>query len=793
MTFGNIRFQSAEHERIGDNVWLKYPEEKIMSGKEFAYPVDKTVLSYGLICALAGDFYGNCKVIGDAEQISDNWDADEKRSIDLFLANTKRLATNTGGYLRSILEHMKGQTQEVVAAEQIGKDPAQAYSECSYKYDLLYFWCTNWDYVLLALSNFDHFGEDAVKAYKAGHKAALRQARAAGRESDTKKKIKALTESYFLEAFAAHFLTDLFSAGHMRTPRRILHKTYTGSTKAEEPTMEHERFVFPKPWPADLCAQAMHDEDCANGLWVTNKLGEQWAAYGDGQLFSPKNNTGYERALAAVQKGADEIWSAFDTRDTKDCFGALDMIPFLDEANAFSNFAPLFKVDPADKTKVLFRKDLDSRGQASFTTLNTANVSWRQILNQIEESGPCKNQRPLSLPLMTPSSLLQLRFCGDFGKFIIAKYGPVFSKAPDREDRVESWNMLSQHNVSLRNKNLETNWTSVERIDDTVYALSGLGHNNYHHVGIEIHSDGTRTPRLLWDVLMESSGSALPMLTCYGEFSLDGQTTMVTYWCAESRHVLEVRPLSGDTGPTPVPSTVLALDGQLYNSATVWNFITWPNGYQNSPQRKTHLESGRVRPAQKILPLNVRSVQLDVLEVHLESNDPYVQYKFTRDYSLSWHQANSTIDFPEQYLTWLLADINGNGRPDLVSLVNAGMGLGVVVFPGLDEFAFGSPQTSVISSDKGRLFNASFMKPVYAAQARYRFSAEPRTCVSDGAILQVFDNYGILGIRLVAPLVPQGSYAYEAKGQTPAVAGQLSCGLGTKPGSSFETLGFFIM
>lgn len=36
-----------------------------------------------------------------------------------------------------------------------------------------------------------------------------------------------LMEAYLYEAFAAHFLTDLFSAGHIRAPRRQFHCTDT--------------------------------------------------------------------------------------------------------------------------------------------------------------------------------------------------------------------------------------------------------------------------------------------------------------------------------------------------------------------------------------------------------------------------------------------------------------------------------------------------------------------------------------------------------------------------------------
>ena len=135
-----------------------------------------------------------------------------------------------------------------------------------------------------------------MHAYSAGHIAALRKAKAAnetGNPSDLK-------QAYFLEGFALHYLTDLFSTGHLREPRRILHKTWT----EDEPDL-------PDPYPADHCAQRQHDEDCANGLWVRNRRGDAWPAYGDKQLFNGKSAKNRDRAITASQSGVWEIWQTY--------------------------------------------------------------------------------------------------------------------------------------------------------------------------------------------------------------------------------------------------------------------------------------------------------------------------------------------------------------------------------------------------------------------------------------------------------------------------------------------------
>jgi hypothetical protein len=60
-------------------------------------------------------------------------------------------------------------------------------------------------------------GDDALSAYAACHAVALELAATANGSE------KGLNEAYIAEAFGLHFLTDSFSSGHMRAPRRALH------------------------------------------------------------------------------------------------------------------------------------------------------------------------------------------------------------------------------------------------------------------------------------------------------------------------------------------------------------------------------------------------------------------------------------------------------------------------------------------------------------------------------------------------------------------------------------------
>ncbi|RBJ65953.1 phospholipase, partial [Pseudomonas sp. MWU12-2534b] len=94
-------------------------------------------------------------------------------------------------------------------------------------------------YMKLAANNADHFGEWALAAYVAGHTAALKQAALAGKTADDKQ----LELAYAMNAFADHFLTDLFSAGHVRVPRKKLAAVVTPSDLGS------------------LITRFMHDED----------------------------------------------------------------------------------------------------------------------------------------------------------------------------------------------------------------------------------------------------------------------------------------------------------------------------------------------------------------------------------------------------------------------------------------------------------------------------------------------------------------------------------------------------
>ncbi|OJD34158.1 phosphatidylcholine-hydrolyzing phospholipase [Diplodia corticola] len=857
----SFRFEGPEHQKIGDGILLRLPDGNI-SGGQFSYQVGKNVeLSFGQIVSLAGDFYGNSKTTGDAEQISDQWDTNREASISRFLGNADLLRLDTAGYLEPVLAILMAQEREISNMLREGRDPAQSYKSIADKFNKLWARCTGMQYLWLSLCNWDHFGEDAVKAYKAGHVAALRQAKTA----HNTRSIVDLRHAYFLEAFAAHFLTDLFSSGHLRTPRRALHYTYfpfqsedssgmqpdamSGLPSDEISDMQSDdiseqlKIPWPTFWPADQCAQAMHDEDCASGLWAKSLHGHCWPTYGDKQLVSTKGNLSFDAALDAVQAGAHEIYKMYEDGKDRDIshFAALSMIPDLTSLDS-ANFFPLFKVSDDGKT-LSFRASLDERGVPTYEDYPLPKAPFQRLLNRIKESGQHQHQLPLSLPLLSPSSLLHFRHVSDT-QLAISKYGQTFSRsAVSKGAKVESWNMVSQQMVEIPNPEGRLTWLATSKIDSDIYFLVGkvdrqraTGQLAYH-LGLRITDSGVE--QVSFHDSEDANESWLAGDIHYGRLCAGSDTlSMVKFWYRQStpwkpkfelwtfdqgveepptrRSVAWPNPPSSApyasfcTKLEPMDASETYVTCSVSDAKTVWTFTSFSDNYR-TPNSQTFEEDIGER-AQRILPLPTRHagphrfVRLFYGQnsgTYCTSNPTHptpptraIQLTTTADtirldvLSLQNHQpvTDTTIHLPAagsatpeaHYLTWFLADVNRNGHPDLVSLVRAPDGqLTVLAVPGAAPPRFFERTVSrspIGASDKGSELTAAFMRPVAAFPARYRFPRSGEE--TSAAVLSLFDNYGVLGVRVVRPSAPAGSLAYEIGGQIPAVAGQLARGLG---------------
>jgi hypothetical protein len=347
-------FEGGEHTAIGDGTTLRFSrDDPGKHAREVRLHLDNGLaLTYGQVIALGGDFYGI-----PGQPISDGKGPDEcvqrfKNAFD-SLARLDASREEAG----KILEVMQREINAVNQAIKDGKQPHEAYDALGHSLDWewnritggglgpLCPWLPLGRYMKLAEDNSDHFGEHALAAYRAGHTAALQQAVVACQTGQ----VQALEMAYAMNGFADHFLTDLFSAGHLRVPRKELAKLVT----------------YPM---GSYISKSMHDEDSEFGLKVRNAEQTEWHAYGDKRFFDGVNADNRLQARHAVQASADEIFHTFCSGEVPSDFGALRYVPDLkylnDSQNPASNFSPLFKMDG---DKVLRRKDVKDRNDHNWT------------------------------------------------------------------------------------------------------------------------------------------------------------------------------------------------------------------------------------------------------------------------------------------------------------------------------------------------------------------------------------------------------------------------------------------
>ncbi len=202
---GFEEFGGSEHKHIGDQA----------SGNAHTtirYGSPPQWLSFGDVVALAGDYFASYFDMNELARTPDG-------RMELAWARW----------------HCLGLKSEGVPEPPAGKDPKEAEKRKKSVTDR---------YFALASRNLSHFsaGGSAVATYAKGHSDALVDALEAGQTGDKTIWRRALTK----EAFADHFLTDAFSAGHVRTPRADIKQWYdTNMPSSNDALLRYmARFIF---------------------------------------------------------------------------------------------------------------------------------------------------------------------------------------------------------------------------------------------------------------------------------------------------------------------------------------------------------------------------------------------------------------------------------------------------------------------------------------------------------------------------------------------------------------------
>ncbi|RYO48073.1 hypothetical protein AA0113_g10114 [Alternaria arborescens] len=346
--------EAAEHEETARFVELfsihddKLPtEEVLVTVKTKQGDVD---LNFSNIIAIAGDFYTNKESSGAYFPISnaEGFEASKdlkssKGPLARFESAVQSMLCDTDGYLKGVRDLITSEHHALNAATKAGDNTATAYHEhipyshdqghCHIPTDDEYTKMTETGlpiissmYAWIAYTNIDHFGDYAVMAYCVGHTSALQIARKARDEPTDEAKMKMLRMAYVHEAFAAHFLTDLFSSGHLRAPRRAFHNPNYWS-------MGISGAIHNAVW--DFQCRYMHDDDSATGLLVRNKLGDQWIEYGDKQFMEPQASVNRARCMYCLKESTAEVFRVGykgdrqieDWEKNKSWFRAMQLMP----------------------------------------------------------------------------------------------------------------------------------------------------------------------------------------------------------------------------------------------------------------------------------------------------------------------------------------------------------------------------------------------------------------------------------------------------------------------------------
>ncbi|XP_028411157.1 uncharacterized protein LOC114533763 [Dendronephthya gigantea] len=351
-------FNSDEHDTIGSSVTLP----NALGITSILTLPNGVAVPFSKIVALAGDFFGvpDTPIIDPAADGTQGVEREKRRKR--FLAAFGTLAFDKGKDLPARVQKLVKMIDEDHKAIKSG---GKLHTDAEWDKATGGFWAGGLPVkfggmLSLATKNFDHFQPQATQAYLAGHELAVLKAREAAKDSNAVTKKGKLMEAYALDAFAAHFLTDSFSAGHIRTPRVEL----------------HNKVIIQNI--GDYLSKFMHDEDCKYGLRVKNKKGKEWISYGDKYLMANGNKENLGIVNQAIQKSVLQVYEAFkNPASVINPNEVIDFVPFVNPAAV--NNAPLFQMKQGQLLRRLSVKNLqDQQTKSDWWGVPTATMNMAQ-------------------------------------------------------------------------------------------------------------------------------------------------------------------------------------------------------------------------------------------------------------------------------------------------------------------------------------------------------------------------------------------------------------------------------
>lgn len=304
---GTKRFNAGEHAWLAGHGADRACDQQGVKQELFQFilrqdRVEK--LGYGELVALSGDLY--------------------ETPEELFEETPSLLPWRNRHDLPAIRELLSAELQWI-------EERAQAARLTPYPEDNIRMAWAAKNYMELALRNTNHFGWHNVLFYCEHHEAALRLASEASKQNN-----ETFRRALYTNAFADHFLTDGFAAGHIRVPRQEILDWAQVRGFNEKIAGALSKLLHDQDGHVDV--HSLHgvvnenERSEKDGLFVQNATGASWHTRCDGQLFTgqePMDSPRVTQAVNAVAASVQELLVAWQTGQVPEqTYAATHFVPF---------------------------------------------------------------------------------------------------------------------------------------------------------------------------------------------------------------------------------------------------------------------------------------------------------------------------------------------------------------------------------------------------------------------------------------------------------------------------------